>query len=165
MSIFTKLFGTKNDRDIKTLQPLVQQVSSLEGRAKQMKDEDFPKETEALKARVKAGESLDSLMCWAFAVAREAAFRVLGERPYDVQVMGAIVLHQGKILEMKTGEGKTLTSTMPAYLNALEGKGVHIVTVNDYLAQRDSEWMGRVYRFLGLSVGVILSSMDNESRR
>ena len=165
MSIFTKIFGTKNDRDVKALLPIVDKVNSLEDKAKSLDNGDFPKETKLLKQRVAGGESLDSLLPWAFAIAREAAFRVLGERPYDVQVMGAIVLHQGKILEMKTGEGKTLTSTMPAYLNSLEEKGVHIVTVNDYLAQRDSEWMGKVYRFLGLSVGVVLSSMDNESKR
>lgn len=165
MSIFTKLFGTKNDRDIKALRPLLDEVNKLEPEAKALSDGDFPVETQKLKERIKAGETLDSLMPWAFAVAREAASRVLNERPYDVQVMGAIVLQQGKILEMKTGEGKTLTSTMAAYLNALEGKGVHVVTVNDYLAERDSQWMGRIYKFLGLTVGVILSPMDNESRK
>lgn len=165
MSLFTSIFGTKKDRDLKALRPLLDKVNSLDGQARILADSDFPNETEKLRQRIKAGESLGGLMPWAFALVREAASRVLGERPYDVQVMGAIVLHQGKILEMKTGEGKTLTSTMPAYLNALEGKGVHIVTVNDYLAQRDAEWMGRVYRFLGLSVGVILASMDNEARR
>ena len=165
MSLLTKLFGTKNDRDLKALRPLLESVNALDSQARSLADADFPAETAKLREKVARGESLDSLMPWSFALAREAAFRAIGERPYDVQVMGAIVLHQGKILEMKTGEGKTLTETMSAYLNALEGRGVHIVTVNDYLAQRDCEWMGRIFRFLGLTVGVILSSMDNEARR
>lgn len=165
MSIFTKLFGTKNDKDISHLRPIVDQVNSLSSWAEALKDEDFPKETEKLKKRVSEGESLDALLPEAFALAREASSRVLGERHYDVQIMGAIVLHQGKILEMKTGEGKTLTCVPAAYLNALEGKGVHVVTVNDYLAQRDAAWMGPVYNFLGLSVGVIVSNMDNDRRR
>lgn len=165
MGIFTKLFGTKNDRDIKALRPLVESINALEPSIKSLSDEDFPIKTAELKERVKNGESLDSIMTYAFALVREAAIRVLGERAFDTQVMGAIVLHQGKILEMKTGEGKTLTSTMAAYLNALEGKGVHIVTVNDYLAERDSQWMGQIFKFLGLSVGVILASMDNQRRK
>lgn len=165
MSILTKLFGTKNDKDISRLTPVVEKVNSLSSWAEGLKDEDFPKETEKLKKRVSEGESLDALLPEAFALAREASSRVLGERHYDVQIMGAIVLHQGKILEMKTGEGKTLTCVPAAYLNALEGKGVHVVTVNDYLAQRDAAWMGPVYNFLGLSVGVIVSNMDNDRRR
>lgn len=165
MSFFTKLFGTKNDKDIKALQPIVAAVNAKEEWAKSLKDEDFPKQTELLRERLKNGESKDSLIPEAFALAREAAFRVLGERHYDVQIMGAIVLHQGKILELKTGEGKTLTAVPAAYLNALDGKGVHVVTVNDYLAQRDAGWMGPVYSFLGLTTGVIISNMDNERRR
>ncbi len=165
MSFFTKLFGTKNDKDIKALQPIVAAVNAKEEWAKSLKDEDFPKQTELLRERIKNGESKDSLIPEAFALAREAAFRVLGERHYDVQIMGAIVLHQGKILELKTGEGKTLTAVPAAYLNALDGKGVHVVTVNDYLAQRDASWMGPVYSFLGLTTGVIVSNMDNERRR
>ena len=165
MSFFTKLFGTKNDKDIKALQPIVAAVNAKEEWAKSLKDEDFPKQTELLRERLKNGESKDSLIPEAFALAREAAFRVLGERHYDVQIMGAIVLHQGKILELKTGEGKTLTAVPSAYLNALDGKGVHVVTVNDYLAQRDASWMGPVYSFLGLTTGVIVSNMDNERRR
>ena len=159
------MFGTKNDKDIKALQPIVAAVNAKEDWAKSLKDEDFPKQTELLRERLKKGESKDSLLPEAFALAREAAFRVLGERHYDVQIMGAIVLHQGKILELKTGEGKTLTAVPAAYLNALDGKGVHVVTVNDYLAQRDASWMGPVYSFLGLTTGVIVSNMDNERRR
>ncbi|MCR5761719.1 MAG: preprotein translocase subunit SecA [Sphaerochaetaceae bacterium] len=165
MSLFTKIFGTKNDKDISRLSPVVDKVNSYSSWAEGIKSEDFPKETEKLKKRLSEGESLDSLLPEAFALAREASYRVLGERHYDVQIMGASVLHQGKILEMKTGEGKTLTCVPAAYLNALEGKGVHVVTVNDYLAQRDAAWMGPVYNFLGLSVGVIISNMDNERRR
>ncbi|MCR4676679.1 MAG: preprotein translocase subunit SecA [Sphaerochaetaceae bacterium] len=165
MSIFTKLFGTKNDKDISKLNPVVEKVNSLSDWASSIKAEDFPAETEKLKKRVSGGESLDSILPEAFALAREASSRVLGERHYDVQIMGAAVLHQGKILEMKTGEGKTLTCVPAAYLNALEGKGVHVVTVNDYLAERDAAWMGPVYNYLGLTVGVIVSNMDNERRR
>jgi len=165
MSFLTKLFGTKNDKDIKALQPIVDAVNAKESWAKGLKDEDFPKQTEAFRQRLANGETKESILPEAFALAREAAFRVLGERHYDVQIMGAIVLHQGKILELKTGEGKTLTAVPAAYLNALDGKGVHVVTVNDYLAQRDAGWMGPVYSFLGLTTGVIVSNMDNERRR
>lgn len=165
MSLLTTLFGTKKEKDIKNLSPILAKVNSFADWAKQLSDEDFPKQTEIFKQRLTQGETLDDLLPEAFALAREASFRVLGERHYDVQIMGAIVLHQGKILEMKTGEGKTLTCVPAAYLNALEGKGVHVITVNDYLAQRDAEWMGAIYRFLGLSVGSIVSNMDNERRR
>lgn len=164
-SLLQRLFGTKQEKDIKRLQPVVDQVNALGSWAKQLSDSDFPLQTETLKRRLAQGESLDSLLPTAFALAREASDRVLGERHYDEQIMGAVVLHEGSILEMKTGEGKTLTCVPSAYLNALEGKGVHIVTVNDYLASRDAAWMGPVYRFLGLSVGTVLSEMDNESRR
>lgn len=163
--IFRKLFKTKQERDIKHLTPLVNRVNERSEWAKELKDDQFPLITNQFKERYGQGESLDSLLPEAFALAREAAERVLGERHYDVQIMGAIVLHQGNILEMKTGEGKTLTCVPAAYLNALTGKGVHIVTVNDYLARRDAEWMGPIYRFLGLSVGSIVSDMDNEARR
>ena len=145
--------------------PLVHAINQKESWALALSDTEFPLQTKALIARRAQGESLDDLLPEAFSLAREAARRVLGERPFDVQTMGGIVLHQGKIVEMKTGEGKTLSSVAAAYLNALDGKGVHIVTVNDYLAERDSQWMGRVYKFLGLSVGCILSNMDNETRR
>ena len=165
MSILTRLFGTKKEKDIRGLAPIVDKVSSFESWAKGLKDEDFPLQTQKFRERLANGETKDNILPEAFALVREAAFRVLGERHYDVQIMGAIVLHQGKILELKTGEGKTLTAVPAAYLNALDGKGVHIVTVNDYLAQRDAQWMGGVYSFLGLTTGVIVSNMDNERRR
>jgi preprotein translocase subunit SecA len=165
MNLLALLFGTKKERDVKALLPILHKVNEKESWALSLKPEDFPKETEKLKARYKAGETLDDLLPEAFALVREAARRVLGERPFDVQILGGIVLHQGKIVEMKTGEGKTLSSVSAAYLNALSGDGVHIVTVNDYLAERDSQWMGQVHRYLGLSVGVILQNMDNERRR
>ncbi len=164
-NFLTALFGSKKDRDIKNLLPLLHSVNSLESWAFSLSDLDFPRQTEQLRERVRGGESLEEVLPQAFALAREAARRVLGERPFDVQVLGGIVLHSGKIVEMKTGEGKTLSSVSAAYLNALSGKGVHIVTVNDYLAERDSRWMGRIFSFLGLTVGCILSNMDNEARR
>ncbi|MBQ3696702.1 MAG: preprotein translocase subunit SecA, partial [Spirochaetales bacterium] len=165
MSIFTKLFGSKKDKDLKHLRPIVDKVNSYESWAQGLKDEDFPLQTQKFRERLKDGETLDQILPEAFALVREASRRVLGERHYDVQIMGAIVLHEGKILELKTGEGKTLTSVPAGYLNALEGHGVHIITVNDYLAQRDASWMGPIYNFLGLTVGVIVSNMDNERRR
>jgi preprotein translocase subunit SecA len=165
LNILALLFGTKKERDVKALLPILHKVNAKESWAISLRPEQFPEETEKLKARYKAGETLDELLPEAFALVREAARRVLGERPFDVQILGGIVLHQGKIVEMKTGEGKTLSSVGAAYLNALSGDGVHIVTVNDYLAERDSEWMGRVHKYLGLTVGVILSNMDNELRR
>lgn len=164
-SLIQKLFGTKQEKDIKRLTPLVDRVNGFADWAKGLSDEEFPTITGQFKQRLTEGESLDSMLPQAFALAREAADRVLHERHYDEQIMGALVLHEGTILEMKTGEGKTLTCVPAAYLNALEGKGVHIVTVNDYLAKRDSEWMGPIYRFLGLSVGAIVSDLDNEARR
>lgn len=163
--ILEALFGSKNDKDISELLPLLHEVNAKEQWAMSLRDDDFPTETVRLRGLVEEGVSLDKLLPEAFALAREAARRVLSERLYDVQILGGIVLHQGKIMEMKTGEGKTISSVPAAYLNALTGKGVHIVTVNDYLAERDSEWMGRVYKFLGISVGVILSQMDNEARK
>lgn len=164
-NFLAKIFGTKKDKDIKALRPIVDKVNSFDSWAKGLKDEDFTAQTQAFKKRLADGETLDQILPEAYALVREASFRVLGERHYDVQIMGAIVLHQGKILEMKTGEGKTLTSVPAAYLNALEGKGVHVVTVNDYLAQRDAQWMSPIYNFLGLTVGVIVSNMDNARRR
>ena len=165
MSILTAIFGTKKDKDLKHLRPIVDKVNSFESWAKSLKDEDFPLQTKSFRDRLKKGETLDQILPEAYALVREASFRVLGERHFDVQIMGAIVLHEGKILELKTGEGKTLTSVPAGYLNALEGKGVHVITVNDYLAERDANWMGPIYSFLGLTVGVILSNMDNERRR
>jgi len=165
INLLTALLGSKRDKDARALLPLVNAINQKEAWALALSDTEFPLQTKALAERLARGESLDDIVPEAFSLAREAARRVLGERPFDVQIMGGIVLHQGKIVEMKTGEGKTLSSVAAAYLNALDGKGVHIVTVNDYLAERDSQWMGRVYRFLGLSVGCILSNMDNEARR
>lgn len=163
--ILTFFLGSKNDRDVKALKPIVAAVEAKESWAQSFSDEQFPKQTQILKDRLNKGETLDDILPEAFALAREAARRVLGERAYPVQIMGSLVLNSGRITEMKTGEGKTLMCVCAAYLNSLTGKGVHIVTVNDYLAERDSAWMGRVYKFLGQSVGCILSNMDNEARR
>jgi len=159
-SVLTKFFGSKQERGSKKLLPLVEHIGSLEPSVKELSDDQLTSKTDEFKERLAKGETLDDLLPEAYAIVREAAIRMLGQRHYDVQVMGAIVLHQGKIAEMRTGEGKTLASTMPAYLNALTGKGVHIVTPNYYLAYRDSEWMGAIYRFLGLSVGLTLSNMS-----
>ncbi len=164
-TLMQRLFKTKQEKDIKRLQTYVDQVNSYSTWAKNLAEEEFVKTTDSFKSRLKEGESLDDLLPEAFALAREAAHRVLGERHYDEQIMGSVVLHQGTILEMKTGEGKTLSCVPAAYLNSLTEKGVHIVTVNDYLARRDAAWMGPIYNYLGLSVGYIVSEMDNESRR
>ncbi|QTQ13633.1 preprotein translocase subunit SecA [Treponema parvum] len=163
--IMTFLFGSQSERDIKTLRPIVEKVNAKESWAASLPAEEFPKQTQILKDRIKNGETLESILPEAFALAREASKRVLGERPYDVQIMGAIVLNSGRITEMKTGEGKTLMCVAAAYLNSLSGKGVHIVTVNDYLAERDADWMRPVYAYLGQTVGSILSNMDNEARK
>ncbi|MBQ5568945.1 MAG: preprotein translocase subunit SecA, partial [Treponema sp.] len=163
--ILTFFFGSQNERDLKALKPQLEAVLAKDEWASSLKDEDFPLQTKALKERLAKGETLDDILPEAFALAREAAYRVLGEKAYPVQLMGSLVLHSGRITEMKTGEGKTLMCVAAAYLNSLSGKGVHIVTVNDYLAERDSHWMGRVYKFLGQSVGCILNNMDNEARR
>ncbi|RKX90556.1 MAG: preprotein translocase subunit SecA [Spirochaetes bacterium] len=159
------IFGTKHERDLKGLMPILHAVNAREEWALSLSDEKFPLQTELMKKRLSEGETLDDILPDAFALSREAARRTLGERPYDVQILGAVVLHQGKITEMKTGEGKTLASISAAYLNSLEGLGVHIVTVNDYLAERDANWMKPVYKLLGVSVGSILSNMDPEQRR
>jgi len=164
-TILTGLFGSKYERDLKELFPVLHKVNDQEIWAQQLSDEDFPKQTESFKEELTKGSSLDDLLPRAFALVREAARRKLGERPYDVQILGGIVLHQGKIMELKTGEGKTLASVAPAYLNALTGKGVHMVTVNDYLAERDADWMRPVYDLLGISVGAILANMDPETRQ
>jgi len=163
--ILQKVVGTKNERELKRLKPIVERINALEPSMQKLSDAELQRKTVEFKERLEKGESLDSLLPEAFAVVRETARRILGMRHFDVQLMGGIVLHQGKIAEMKTGEGKTLVATLPAYLNALTGKGVHIVTVNDYLAKRDAEWMGPIYRFLGLTVGYITSGMDNEERK
>ena len=163
--LLTKIFGSTNDRALKQIQPLVNRINELEASLLPLDNAQLAAKTVAFKERLLNGEPLDDLLPESFAVMREAAKRVLGERHYDVQLIGGVILHQGKIAEMKTGEGKTLTSTLPTYLNALTGKGVHLVTVNDYLAARDAEWMGKVYQFLGLSVGKIVHGMDDSERR
>ena len=163
--ILAKIFGSKNDRMIKRYRRIVKTINALEATIAPLSDDELMAKTAQFKQRYAQGETLDDLLPEAFAVVREAAQRVLGERHYDVQLIGGIVLHQGKIAEMKTGEGKTLTSTAPVYLNALSGKGVHVVTVNDYLAARDLEWMGKVYRFLGMTTGAILHDMNDDERR
>ena len=163
--LIRKIFGTENERYLKSIRPLVTRINELESSIQPLSDADLVAKTAEFKQRVANGESLDSLLPEAFAVVREAGKRALGMRHYDVQLIGGIVLHQGKIAEMKTGEGKTLVATLPMYLNALEGRGAHLVTVNDYLASRDAEWMGRIYRFLGLSVGTILNGMGTKDKR
>ena len=165
MSALTKIFGTHSDRELKRITPLVDKVESYRDEMKALSDEELRGKTKEYKERLEKGETLDDLLPEAYATVREAASRVLGMEHYRVQIIGGIILHQGRIAEMKTGEGKTLVSTLPAYLNALEGKGVCIVTVNDYLAKRDSEWMGQVHEFLGLKVGVVLNDMSNDERR
>ncbi|MBE6347736.1 MAG: preprotein translocase subunit SecA [Spirochaetaceae bacterium] len=164
-SILTFLFGSKRDRDVKQLLPVVEKINQKEDWAKSLKSEDFPLQTAEFKKRLAKGETLNDILPEAFALAREAASRVLGERAYDVQLMGSLVLNSGRIVEMKTGEGKTLMCVAAAYLNSLTGEGVHVVTVNDYLAERDASWMSKVYNYLGVSVGTILSNMDNDARR
>ncbi len=165
MSIFSKIFGTHSQHEVKRIIPIVDKIEALAPEFEKLTDDELKAKTPEFKARLEKGETLDDLLPEAYATVREAATRVLGMRHYRVQLIGGVILHQGRITEMRTGEGKTLVSTLPAYLNALEGKGVHIVTVNDYLAKRDAEWMGQVHEFLGLTVGVILNSMDNDERR
>ncbi|MDY4907222.1 MAG: DEAD/DEAH box helicase, partial [Oscillospiraceae bacterium] len=165
MGLITKLFGTYSERELKSIWPIVHKIEDMEAEYKALTDAQLQAKTPEFKERLANGETLDDILPEAFATVREAADRVLGLRPYPVQLVGGIVLHQGRIAEMKTGEGKTLVATLPAYLNALTGKGVHIVTVNDYLAKRDSEWMGKVHRFLGLSVGLIIHDLTKEERQ
>ena len=165
MGMFSKVFGTHSEREVKRIMPLVEKTESLRPEMQKLTDEQLRDKTREFKKRLEEGATLDDLLPEAFATVREAAKRVLGMEHYRVQIIGGIILHQGRIAEMRTGEGKTLVSTLPAYLNALEGKGVHIVTVNDYLAHRDAEWMGKVHEFLGLTVGVVLNSMKPEERR
>ena len=165
MGLFTKIFGTRSQREIKQIQPLVNKILSLEETYKNLSEEELKAKTPEFKQRLENGETLDDILPEAFAAVREAADRVLGMRPYPVQLMGGIILHQGRIAEMRTGEGKTLVAILPCYLNALTGKGVHVVTVNEYLSKRDSEWMGKVYRYMGLSVGLIIPGMTPAERR
>ena len=165
MSLFTKLFGTSSQRELKSIYPIADKVDALEEEYKALTDAQLQAKTPEFRARLAQGETLDDLLPEAFAACREAAWRVLGLRPYRVQVVGGIVLHQGRIAEMKTGEGKTLVATLPAYLNALAGKGVHVITVNDYLAKRDSEWMGKVFRFMGMTVGLVIHGVTGEAKK
>ena len=165
MKIFDKMFGTHSERELKRIMPLVDKVEGLRSTMQALSDEELRAKTREYKERLKAGETLDDLLPEAYATVREASRRVLNMEHYRVQIIGGIILHQGRIAEMRTGEGKTLVSTLPAYLNALEGKGVHVVTVNDYLAKRDAEWMGQIHEFLGLSVGIVLNSLTSEERR
>lgn len=165
MGLFEKIFGTHSEKELKKIGPIVDAIEALDEKMQALSDEELKAKTQEFKDRLAAGETLDDILVEAFAVVREAAYRVLGMKHYRVQLIGGIVLHQGRIAEMRTGEGKTLVSTLPAYLNALEGKGVHVVTVNDYLAKRDAEWMGQVHEFLGLTVGIILNSSTTDERR
>jgi preprotein translocase subunit SecA len=160
--LLAKVIGTQNERELKKLRPLVARINELESSIRALSDTGLREKTAEFRERLGRGAALDDLLPEAFAVVREAGRRVLNMRHFDVQLIGGMVLHTGRIAEMKTGEGKTLVATLPAYLNALEGKGVHVVTVNDYLARRDSEWMGRIYRFLGMSVGVIQHELNDQ---
>src|SRR5712692_4606929 len=160
-----KIFGTKTEREVKALRPTIAAIGELEPGLKQLSDIDLAAKTIEFRERLAQGATLDDLLVEAFAVVREAGRRFLNMRHFDVQLIGGMVLHRGKIAEMRTGEGKTLVATLPCYLNALAGRGVHVVTVNDYLAKRDAEWMGKIYGFLGLSVGVIVHDLDDAQRR
>ena len=159
MGLISKIFGTHSEKEIKKIKPIVDKILSMEEEYKALSEENLKAKTREFQDRYQKGETLDELLPEAFAAIREAADRVLGMRPYPVQLIGGIVLHQGRIAEMKTGEGKTLVAVLPCYLNALSGRGVHVVTVNDYLAKRDSEWMGKVYRYMGLTVGLGIPGM------
>ncbi|MFO7181695.1 MAG: preprotein translocase subunit SecA, partial [Pseudomonadota bacterium] len=160
-----KLFGTSNERALKRIQPLVVAINGLEDGLKRLSDAELQAKTGEFKQKLDNGATLDDILVEAFAVCREASRRVLKMRHYDVQLIGGVVLHKGSIAEMRTGEGKTLVATLPVYLNALEGKGVHLITVNDYLARRDAEWMGRLYNWLGLSIGVIVNQQSDEEKK
>src|SRR6202012_5416214 len=164
-STLAKIFGTRNEREVKRLRPTVAAINDLEPALQQLSDTELAQKTVEFRQRIANGEPLDDLMIESFAVCREAGRRVLNMRHFDVQLIGGMVLHRGRIAEMRTGEGKTLVATLPCYLNALEGQGVHVVTVNDYLAKRDAEWMGQIYNFLGLTVGVIVHDLDDSERR
>ena len=164
-AVARKLFGSANERRIRSYQPRVEEINALEKEIAALSDEALRARTDDFKKQIADGADLDDLLVPAFATVREAAKRTLGQRHFDVQLVGGMILHEGKISEMKTGEGKTLVATLPVYLNALAGKGVHVVTVNDYLAKRDAEWMGQIYGFLGLTVGNIVHGMDDEERK
>ena len=165
MKILRKMFGTRNERVLKRLAKNVAAINDLEPAIKALSDDELKAKTAELKERLKKGETLDMVLPEAFAVVREASIRTLGMRHFDVQLIGGMVLHEGKISEMRTGEGKTLVATLPAYLNALTDKAVHIITVNDYLAARDAEWMGPIYNFLGMSIGVVVSDQEHEDKK
>ena len=165
MGLLTKFFGTHSEREVKMIMPLVDRINELRPAMQKLDDSQLRAKTDEFRRRYSEGETLDDLLPEAFAVVREAGRRALDMEHYDVQLIGGIILHQGRIAEMRTGEGKTLVSTLPAYLNAIAGNGVHIVTVNDYLAKRDAEWMGKLHEFLGLRVGVVLNSMNSDERR
>ena len=165
MNLIEKIFGTHSERELRLIDPTINKIEALRDTMMEKSDEELRALTPKFKERLEAGETLDDILPEAFAAVRESARRVLGMEHYRVQLVGGVVLHQGRIAEMRTGEGKTLVSTCPAYLNALAGKGVHIVTVNDYLAKRDAEWMGKVHEFLGLEVGVVLNAMNPEERQ
>lgn len=165
MGLLQKIFGTHSENELKRIYPIVDAIEALEPQMQKLSDTELKSKTKEFKERLTQGETLDDILPEAYAAVREAAVRTLGMKHYRVQLIGGIILHQGRIAEMKTGEGKTLVSTLPAYLNALTGEGVNIVTVNDYLAKRDAEWMGQVHEFLGLTVGCVLNSMDNDERR
>ncbi|MFZ1712108.1 MAG: preprotein translocase subunit SecA, partial [Nitrosomonas sp.] len=164
-NLLKKFFGSRNDRLVKQYMQTVRKINEFESAIAVLTDVALQEKTNEFRNRLTNGETLDQLMMEAFAVVRETSKRVLGMRHFDVQLIGGMVLHEGKIAEMRTGEGKTLMATLPTYLNALSGKGVHIVTVNDYLARRDAEWMGQIYRFLGLTVGVVVSQMPQETKQ
>ena len=165
MSLLKKIFGDYSAKEVKRVIPIKNKVLALEEEYSKLTDKELQAKTPEFKERLAKGETLDDILPEAFAACREASWRVLGMKHFPVQIIGGIVLHQGRIAEMKTGEGKTLVATLPAYLNALSGDGVHIVTVNDYLARRDSEWMGKLYKFMGLKVGLIVHGLDNDERK
>ena len=165
MSLLKKIFGTSSQREVKAIMPLVHKIEALEEEYRSLTDAQLQAKTPEFKGRLANGETLDDILPEAFAACREASRRVLGMFPYQVQLIGGIILHQGRIAEMRTGEGKTLVATLPAYLNALAGKGVHVITVNDYLAKRDSEWMGKVYRFMGLTVGLVIHGVMGPEKK
>ena len=165
MGLIQKIFGTHSENELKRIYPIVDAVEALEPEMQKLSDSELKNKTREFRKRLAEGETLDDILPEAYAAVREASVRTLGLRHFRVQLIGGVILHQGRIAEMRTGEGKTLVSTLPAYLNALPGEGVHIVTVNDYLAKRDAEWMGQIHEFLGLTVGVVLNSMDNDERR
>ena len=163
--MFGKIFKSYSEKEVKRIMPTVEKINELEPEISKLSDSELRNKTNEFKDKLKNGSSLNDILPEAFAVCREASKRVLGMRHFDVQLIGGIILHQGRIAEMKTGEGKTLVATLPVYLNALTGEGVHVVTVNDYLAKRDSEWMGKLYRFLGLSVGLVISGMNPKAKK